>query len=83
MNKMNKSYDVKMNAEIETVIEILLETLNDNHVPDQDDKEKITTQYYHQDEDIVDLEINDWLTVDSWGNTQAIEEVIPVDFEDL
>ena len=81
---MNKSsnYDVKRNAEIETVIEILLKVLNGNHVPDQEYKKKVITQSYHHDEDIVDLEINDWLTVDSFGNTQAIEEVIPVDFED-
>ena len=39
------------------------------------------TQYHHHDDDIV--EIDEWLTVDSWGITLAIEEMIPVDFEDL
>ena len=38
---------------------------------------------YHHDDVIEELEINEWLTVDSWGNTPAIEEMIPVDFEDL
>ena len=61
MNKMNKSpkYNVKRNAEIVTVIETLLEAINDDHVPNQEDKQKLITQYYHHDEDIVDLEIND------------------------
>ena len=61
MNKMKKSpkYNVKRNAEIVTVIETLLEAINDDHVPNQEDKQKLITQYYHHDEDIVDLEIND------------------------
>ena len=48
----------------------------------EQEKEKILTQYHHND-DVVELEINEWLAVDSWGNTPAIEEMIPIDFEDL
>ena len=48
----------------------------------EDKKEKIITQY-HQDDEIVDLEIDDWLIVDHLGKTPALEEMIPVDFEDL
>ena len=40
------------------------------------EKNKIITQYY-QDDEIVDLEIDDW------GETPAIEEMIPIDFENL
>ena len=39
--------------------------------------------YINQEDDIVDLEIDDWLTMDSWGNTPAIEEMIPIEFENL
>ena len=40
------------------------------------EKNKIITQYY-QDDEIVDLEI------DNWGETPAIEEMILIDFENL
>ena len=48
----------------------------------EDEKNKIITQYY-QDDEIVDLEIDDWLIVDQWGKTPALEEMILVNFEDL
>ena len=48
----------------------------------EDEKNKIITQYY-QDDEIVDLEIDDWLIMDQWGETPAIEEMIPMNFEDL
>ena len=37
----------------------------------------------NQEDDIVDLEIDDWLTMDSWGNTPAVEEMILIEFENL
>ena len=55
----------------------LLKTINANQ--DQNieyEKNKIITQYY-QDDEIVDLEIDDW------AETPAIEEMIPIDFENL
>ena len=48
----------------------------------EDEKNKIITQY-HQDDEIVDLEIDDWLIMDQWRKTPALEEMIPVNFEDL
>ena len=48
----------------------------------EDEKNKIITQCY-QDDEIVDLEIDDWLIMDQWGETPAIEEMIPMNFEDL
>ena len=73
----------KKNAEIETVVESLLEALNEEEAPNTgQEKEKLITQYYH-DNDIVKLEINEWLTIDSWDNTPTIEEMVPIDFEDL
>ena len=48
----------------------------------EDEKNKIITQYY-QDDEIVDLEIDDWLIMDQWGKTPALEEMILVNFEDL
>ena len=75
--------DPVQTSEIETVDESLLETLKEEESPNiEQDKEKIITQFHHED-DIVDLEINEWLTVDSWGNTPATQDMIPVDFEDL
>ena len=38
---------------------------------------------HNQEDDVVDLEIDDWLTMDSWGNTPAIEEMMPIEFENL
>ena len=46
------------------------------------EKNKIITQYY-QDDEIVDLEIDDWLIMDQWGETPAIEEMIPINFKNL
>ena len=48
----------------------------------KDEKNKIITQYY-QDDEIVDLEIDDWLIVNQRGKTPTLEEIIPVKFEDL
>ena len=75
--------DPKKNAEIENVVKNLLKAINEDQAPNiEDEKEKIITQY-HQDDEIVDLDIDDWLIVDHWGKTPALEEMIPVDFEDL
>ena len=68
---------------IEDVVRNLLKAINANQ--DQNieyEKNKIITQYY-QDDEIVDLEIDDWLIMDQWGETPAIEEMIPIDFENL
>ena len=46
------------------------------------EKNMIITQYY-QDDEIVDLEIDDWLIMNQWGVTPAIEEMILIDFENL
>ena len=73
------SDDPKKNAEIEKV----LKAINEDQAPNiAEEKERIITQY-HQDDEIVDLEIDDWFIVDHWGKPQAIEDMIPVDFEDL
>ena len=75
--------DPKKNAEIESVVENLLRAINDDQDQSmEDEKNNIITQYYQGDE-IVDLEIDDWLIMDQWGETPAIEEMIPMDFEDL
>ena len=61
----------------------LLKAINANQ--DQNieyEKNKIITQYY-QDDEIGDLEIDDWLIMDQWGDTPAIEEMILIDFENL
>ena len=80
---LDQQDNAKKEAEIETVVESLLEALKEDKSPNtEQDKKKIITQFHH-DDDIVDLEINKWLTVDSWGNTPAIKEMIPVNFEDL
>ena len=62
----------------------LLVALNeDNTLTGYEEKQKIINQYHLSDENFVDIEINDWLTIDSCGNTPAVETVIPVNFEDL
>ena len=77
------SDDPKKNAEIENVVKNFLKAINEDQSPNiEDEKEKIITQY-HQDDEKVDLEIDDWLIADHWGKTPALEEMIPVDFEDL
>ena len=65
-------------TEIDNVVNNLLEALNKN----LSTKEEIMG-YINQEDDVVDLEIDDWLTMDSWGNTPAIEEMIPIEFENL
>ena len=68
--------DAKNNAEIENVVENILKAINADQVQNmEDEKNKIITQYY-QDDEIVDLEIDDWLIMDQWGETPAIEKMI-------
>ena len=73
-----KQKDTKKDNQIEKVVNNLLEALNEN----PSTKEEILG-YINQEDDIVDLEIDDWLTMDSWGNTPAIEAMIPIEFENL
>ena len=69
--------------EIENVVENLLKAINaDQDQNMEDEKNKIITQYY-QDDEIVDLEIDNWLIMDQWGETPAIEEMIPINFDNL
>ena len=69
--------------EIENVDENLLKDINANQDQNmEDEKNKIITKYY-QDDEIVDLEIDDWLIMDQWGETPAIEEMIPINFDNL
>ena len=70
--------DTEKDNQIDNVVNNLLEALNEN----LSTKEEIMG-YINQEDDVVDLEINDWLTMDSWGNTPAIEEMIPIEFENL
>ena len=66
--------DAKNNAEIENVVKNLLRAINDYQDQNmEDEKNKIITQYY-QDDEIVDLEIDDCLIMDQWGEAPAIEE---------
>ena len=48
----------------------------------EDEKNKIITRYY-QDDEIVDLEIDDWLIMNQWGETPAVEEMILINFKNL
>ena len=58
------SDDLKNNAEIENVVKNLPKAINeDQYLNMEDKKNKIITQY-HQDDEIVDLEIDDWLIVE-------------------
>ena len=77
------SDDLKNNAEIKNVVKNLLKAINEDQAPNVEDKKKKIITQYHQDDEIVDLEIYDWLIVDHWGKTPALEEMIPVDFGDL
>ena len=70
--------DTEKDNQIDNVVNNLLEALNEN----LSTKEEIMG-YINQEDDVVDLEINDWLTMESWGNTPAIEEMIPIEFENL
>ena len=77
INRKN-SKDTEKDNQIDNVVNNLLEALNEN----PSTKEEIMG-YINQEDDFVDLEIDDWLTMDSWGNTPAIEEMIPIEFENL
>ena len=70
--------DTEKDNQIDNVVNNLLEALNEN----LSTKEEIIG-YINQEDDVVDLEIDDWLTMDSWGNTPAIEEMILIEFENL
>ena len=65
------------NTKIEEIVDHLLDALNE-----PSNKEEIM-EYIHKEDDTVELEIDDWLTMDSWGNTPAVEDLIPLGFEDL
>ena len=68
---------------IEDVVKNLLKAINANQDQNREyEKNKIIIQYY-QDDKIVDLEIDDWLIMDQWGETPTIEEMILIDFENL
>ena len=68
--------------EIEEVVSSLLEALNAENTPTTSSEKERIMEYYHQ-EDTVELEIDDWLTIDSWGKTPAIEDIdIPLIFEE-
>ena len=69
---------------IDQVVNQLLEALNEDNTPTSlEEKQKIINQYHNCEEDLVDIEIDDWLTIDSWGNTPAIEIMIPTNFEEI
>ena len=77
IDRMNSKDTVK-DIQIDNAVNNLLEALDEN----LSTKEEIMG-YINQEDDIVDLEIDDWLTMDSWGNTPAVEEMIPIEFENL
>ena len=59
--------------EIEDVVKNLPKAINANQDQNmKNEKNKIITKYY-QDDGIVDLEIDDWLIMDQWGETPAIK----------
>ena len=70
--------DTAKDIQIDNVVNNLLEALDE----DPSTKEEIIG-YINQEDDVVDLEIDDWLTMDSWGNTPAVEEMILIEFENL
>ena len=72
MNSKGTAKDIQ----IDNVVNNLLEALDE----DPGTKEEIIG-YINQDDDVVDLEIDDCLTMDSWGNTPVVEELIPLEFE--
>ena len=74
MNPKDRAKDIQ----IDNVVNNLLEALDE----DPSNKEKILG-YINQEDDVVDLEKDDWLTMDIWGNTPAVEEMIPIEFENL
>ena len=63
--------------EIEDVVKNLKAINVDQDQNMEYEKNKIITQYY-QDDEIVDIEIDDWLIMDQWGETLAIAEMIPI-----
>ena len=66
--------------EIEDVVKNLLKAINANQDQNMEyEKNKIITQ----DDKIVDLEIDDWLIMNQWGETPTIEEMILIDFDNL
>ena len=77
IDRMNPK-DTAKDIQIDNVVNNLLEALDE----DLSTKEEIMG-YINQEDDIVDLEIDDWLTMDSWGNTPAVEEMTPIEFENL
>ena len=77
IDRMNPKVTAK-DIQIDNVVNNLLEALNE----DQRTKEEIIG-YINQEDNMVDLEIDDWLTMDSWGNTPAIEDMIPPEFKNL
>ena len=77
INRMNSKVTAK-DIQIDNVVNNLLEALDE----DPSTKEEIIG-YINQEDNIVDLEIDDWLTMDSWGNTPAVEEMILPEFENL
>ena len=77
IDRMN-SKDTAKDIQIDNVVNNLLEALDE----DPSTKEEIIG-CINQEDDVVDLEIDDWLTMDSWGNTPAIEKMIPLEFENL
>ena len=77
IDRINSKNIVKDN-QIDNIVNNLLEALNEN----LSTKEEIMG-YINQEDDVVDLEIDDWLTMDSWGNTPAVEEMILIEFENL
>ena len=74
MNPKDRAKDIQ----IDNVVNNLLEALDEG----PSTKEEIIG-YINQEDDVADLEIDDWLTMDSWGNTPAVEEMIPIEFENL
>ena len=74
MNPKDRAKDIQL----DNVVNNLLEALDEG----PSTKEEIIG-YINQEDDVVDLEIDDWLTMDSWGNTPAVEEMIPIEFENL
>ena len=77
IDQMNPKVTAK-DIQIDNVVNNLLEALDE----DLSTKEEIIG-YINQEDDIVDIEIDDWLTMDSWGNTPAVEGMIPIEFENL
>ena len=77
IDRMNPK-DTAKDIQIDNVVNNLLEALDE----DLSTKEEIIG-YINQEDDVVDIEIDDWLTMDSWGNTPAVEEMILIEFENL